>query len=292
MKLQAVLLATMMASVILAGCTDGGGEDAPVDDVVDTEDYQLGNKGAINGLLVDDRFRPIAGGKVLLQELGQQVTSNENGEFQFLDLEPNTYTVRVTADGHEAAPEKIRVEQGVFSDLSMIARRIINTGGTILTQEFAVFIDCWIPFWTELNCFLDMSLDSKRAGFTADYTAVDDISYVVSEFLFDKPSGYDGDVGVCNGESFSGWYSTTIYGDYGKLTLTNDLGEWENRTEDSYLGGHLREQKFCTVVWPHGQLRETVGVNLGFGISTRAQILQSVFLGEPDVDLESYCVLC
>lgn len=287
MKLQAMVLAALTASVVLAGCTSDGDSGPETGELVDTDSYVLGSNGAINGLVVDDRFRPVVGAKVLLQELGQQIITNENGEFQFIDLEPKTYTVRVSAEGHEAAPESVRVEAGLFSDLSVVARRVISEGGTILTQEFAVFIDCWIPFWTELNCFLDMSLDSKRAGFTADYMAVEDLTYVVSEFLFDKPGGYDGDVGVCNGESFSGWHSTEIIGDYGKLTLTNDLGEWENRTEDSFLGGHLREQKFCTVVWPHGQLGF-----MGFGISTKAQILQSVFIGTPEVDLESYCVLC
>lgn len=286
MKLNAFLVAALTASVVLAGCTDDG-DAAPVDgEIVDSETYSLGNKGAINGLVVDDRFRPIVGARVLLQEIGSTIEANENGEFQFIDLEPGTYTVRVNAEGHEATPQKVRVDEGVFSDLSVIARRIINEGGTILTQEFAIFIDCWIPFWTELNCFLDMSLDSKRAGFTADYLDVKDISYVNSEFWFDQAGSYSGRVGVCNGESFSTWHSKTI-DQYGRLLLTNDAGQWENRTDDSNLDGHLREQKFCTVVFPNGQFGP-----VGFGISTKAQIMQSVFLGEPEVDLDAYCVLC
>ena len=39
-----------------------------------------------------------------------------------------------------------------------------------------------------------------------------------------------------------------------------------------------------------GAERGCVGVGTDFGV--KAKFLQSVFLGEPDVDLESYCALC
>jgi hypothetical protein len=175
-----VVLLTAFASVALAGCAGDSPDTAPVDpSEIDPEQLQAG-KGAIAGLLIDDRFRPIqlidspttefqARGFVLLQETGQESRTTANGEFAFIDLEPGTYTLRVSATGHEAVPSKVVVREGEFAEASIVARRTSSQGSTIVTEEYSAFSPCFINFValsTTADCTLDQSGETFRAGIT------------------------------------------------------------------------------------------------------------------------------
>ncbi len=101
MNLRVLLMCALTASVALAGCASSdGGDDQVLDGGVSDDTFTLkAGRGAISGLLVDDRFRPIEltdnpttefqrSGFVLLQELGLKARTDSNGEFSFVDLEP------------------------------------------------------------------------------------------------------------------------------------------------------------------------------------------------------------
>ena len=203
-KQNAVTMVLVMVAVALAGCA-GESEPEPVE-VVDTENFvHKEGKGAIAGLLVDDRFRPIqltsdpetefqTDGFILLQETGSQVQTTENGEFSFLDLDPGTYTIRVTADGHEAIPAKVTVVEGAFAELSVIARRVSSVGSTIITEEYSAFSPCFINFVAfsyTADCTGDQSGETFRAGITGrNLSAFEDLTWVVAETQFNQvPSG-------------------------------------------------------------------------------------------------------
>ncbi len=344
--MKAALVALLMAALALSGCTDGDSDttDEPTDNV-DRESFELeAGKGAIAGLLVDDRFRPIhltddpqtefqTTGFVLLQETGEQVQTSENGEFTFVNLEPGTYTVRVTAAGHEATPQPIRVDEGVFNDASIIARRVSSDGSTIITQEYTIFSGCSLDLvavsFANPWCLGDLSNDAGRFDFETNLTALaGEVHAMVTEARFNNVGYFDvtiRDVGSDDCPTTETWCvyadKTTQNSDY--LRFLNFPGQiWvDPDTGDEAPYALNLNQTFQTAVFPHdpntygpattvcdatvrpvtaavagadptGTVDERGCVGVGTDLGVKAKFLQSVFLGEPDVDLESYCVLC
>lgn len=290
-----LLVAIMLLAVTFAGCADEGGKSS---EIVDKESFEhAAGKGAIAGLVVDDRFRPIELGEtdagqyqslgfVLLQETGESVITTENGEFTFVDLVPGEYKIRVQSEDHEGIPIRVTVFEGEFSDVTIQMQRKVSDETTILTQEYSVFVDCYasVPgvfWWTELNCFLDMSLDSKRGGFQTDYTSVQNITYVVTEYLFSQAGDYGASVGYATGESIEEeWASaSTQGGDYAKIVMGTE--GYENGTD----GLMDASRQFLSYVYPDGDMPSVEA-------AVKAQIIQTVWLGIPEEDVFTYCVLC
>lgn len=328
MKLRNLTVALLMVAVALAGCTGGAdddGSDQGRDSSADGDSVELeAGKGAISGLLVDDRFRPIdltddpqtefqTSGFILLQELGLQAQTNENGEFSFIDLDPGTYTLRIQADGHEGSPRQTTVEEGLFAEETITARRISNEGTIVLTEEYSGFTPCaasWptptdptgtagVPGAIVFGCN-DSSGESYRPGPQGlDYTEYqNDTTYMVVELMVEKAGNYflvvrhdDGSTG--GGDQYGA--DTTDGGRYAKvimevggiydegmnanpLDLSNDLaalnfymGDVEETDQDDPNGGSFG--------------------NTGVDLATKSQFMISIFLGEPEVDLESYQLL-
>src|SRR5687767_6490389 len=107
MRAIPLAVAALCVSVALAGCS--GGSD-PTDEPVATARPDLAEgKGAIEGLLIDDIYRTIPGGLLLLQGAGLTATSDGQGQFLFLDVTPGTYVIIANADRHEAQPVNVDV---------------------------------------------------------------------------------------------------------------------------------------------------------------------------------------
>lgn len=95
--------------LLLAGCSgDGGG--APL--------------GAIEGLVLDDAYRPVPGALVILQETGRNSTTDAQGQFQFLGLEPSTYSLVVSWRGYESAPQAVTVSAGATVEATLAVDRV------------------------------------------------------------------------------------------------------------------------------------------------------------------------
>lgn len=329
MNSRTLLVTIMMASVALAGCTDGDGGQG-------TDSGLNEGLGGIKGLLVDDRFRPIhltdtpngefqAEGVILVKPTGQTIEeTTANGEFEILGLPAGNYELVFQAEGYEAAPKAVEVETGVVAEATVEARRVVNQGGTILTQEYAIFIDCWyanpIFLHTEVNCFADLSRDSKRGGMRADYTHIDNITYMVAEFLMNEVGNYRTIVGWGDAEVVEGEYADTIVQetDYARLQLSTSSemkSNWENGTNEEYTGWFDNSIPFIAVLFPLGEdvpvydsqmvpqhtiedpigpvevAGETVEIGdrttprpndyAGAGVGTRAQVITTLFIGEP-----------
>lgn len=301
---KALTLVLLLAAVALAGCTGGGDDDG--DDVagsVDKEDVELeSGMGAIAGLLVDDRFRPIhlvdvpttefqAEGYILVQELGRDVQTNENGEFTVLNIEPGTYTIRADVSGHEMNPRKITVESGLFAEETFEARRISNSAGTILTEERAGFIPCAVgtPAVNVVSPCFDSSGDSYRPGTTVNYEEYlsDDpqetMTYIVIEGKVTESANYNliarHDDGTSAGGDEYGRYNIEG-GDYGKVILQVD----EVYDPDMNPNPWDVEKNLNILMFYAGEGEDPVGFQSGI----RVDFLISIFLGPPDVDLETY----
>src|SRR5689334_19437204 len=98
---QVIVLAGLMVFVAaLSGCA----KSAEIQTQADAERPDLAaGKGAISGLVIDDRYRPVPDALVVLTPGGLTTTSDTAGQFSFSDLTPGPYLLQVQAADHEAA---------------------------------------------------------------------------------------------------------------------------------------------------------------------------------------------
>lgn len=116
--MRALTLVALLASSLLAGCSDGGDPDAASDTELTFDDLDLeatSSTGIIRGVVVDDAIRPIAGARVVLSggDSPGETESTESGAFGFSGLEPGTYFLSVSKAGHFAAQQSADVVAGV-----------------------------------------------------------------------------------------------------------------------------------------------------------------------------------
>lgn len=325
MRVLVLFLAVSLMAVALSGCTgDGGASDnIEIDGGIDPEQFELqAGKGAIHGLVIDDRFRPIPGAEILLQPLGLTTKSTQNGEYAFVDVEPGKYTLRVTAEGHEAVPQTVAVEEGLFSEANIVARRVVNEDGTVITEEYVAFSACQAsaPVVTAFchAALLDQSGDSDRATFRVDYTQFGaNVTYLVIEMLTNKQAEDSGAFKIVTRKSSSsGQYyvnEAITEGDYLKVWMKYN----ETSPFDIEARNHkwMNNEKFDIQIWTQGMFKQETqdafddyycttvppgpanlcpvdsrGIGAQFGI--QAKFVVTLFLGEPEVDIETYCALC
>lgn len=317
---KAFLVAMLSVTIALAGCSDekgGDKEDTPI--TGDPGDLAKG-KGAIAGLLLDDRFRPIADGTVLVQQTGDTTTSNEDGEFFFVDLEPGSYRLRADVPGHESLPVNIDVKEGEFAEQRVVARRVVSDDGSIITREYSVFVPCAVSVPASsitLDCTADGSGDTFRSGFDSDLQEYDNITYVVTEMKAASPASPEkGAYKVVVREQGDGQYygsEFTVDGDYIRIVMK--LGAKSEQDTEDRNSNWTNDRALETLLFPQGGFKsesqgaldtmcsttdpappevpglargcwESRGLGAQFGV--RAQFVQSVFLGEPEVDIDSY----
>lgn len=307
------LLALTMIAAGLAGCNDKGKDTPPGE-----EPPLQSGKGAISGLVVDDVFRPIPDALVLASN-GLTATSDGSGQFTLTNLEPGSYILRLQADGHEAAPQTFEVKAGEYTEAELLARRVLNEGSRIATNEFSVFVPCAAGFIVNgitANCVLDLSGDSFRSSFTSNLTAQKNITYMVTEWKFNQVGDWNVQIREDDGSSAGGErYGTLdiLQGDYARIILQlGVLNEEANAQRNNvvwnntkpfatgiFLNGQFKQEAqdvYDTVpVCPTGQqaglnlLCTATGAGVTFGV--RARIIQSVFIGEPEIDPMTYGVL-
>lgn len=298
--MKVFIVAALLASVALAGCSDGG--SAPVDPK-DPGQLKKGT-GAIAGLLLDDRYRPIAGGSLLVQETAQRTTSNGDGEFFFLDLEPGTYRLRAEVPGHEALPVSVTVQPAVFVEQRVIAQRLISEGGTIITREYAVFIPCaadYVANGGNIPCSLDLGDDEYSSAYESTLMDLENVTYVVTEFKANQENDYEVQVRddtTSDDDQQDDWRqfaAARFSGDYVKIV--NRVGEANVEHAVEAYGANepfAVDQPFTTLFFvDHALAKDLVpGTCCGAGASMgiKGTFVQSVFLGEPEVDIGSYGV--
>jgi hypothetical protein len=295
---KALLLAAPFLLLALAGCSGGGGGGDGSTTTGTTGPIKAG-KGAIAGLLVDDRFRPIPDGDVLLSN-GLTAKADANGEFVFQDLDPGQYTARVQAAGHEAAPTIVNVAEGVYNELEIIARRVLNEGSRIITTEYSAFVSCnvnAVVIGLPYDCTADMSGDTDRAAFYSNYTSTQNVTYMVTEMKANRVGNYevrirptdhdqgpDGNYAVMEIVDSDYMKIVNQYGvaAEGEYALTGNNAPWNNTDE------------FLTILYVDSIGKDAGGTGtfgVGVDVGIRARFIQSVFVGEPEVDIESYAVL-
>ncbi|MES2154223.1 MAG: carboxypeptidase-like regulatory domain-containing protein [bacterium] len=311
---KSILLVALLVATVLAGC---GGKGSTVSTQESTLPAVAADKGAIKGLLIDDRYRPIPDALLLLTPVGLTTTSDIEGVFLFTDLKPGAYVLQVQSKDHEAAPKNIDVVAGQYTEVEAPARRIFSDLGAVITTEYSVFVDCAVatPAATaNPGCVPDSSGDTHRFGFDVDYRPYGkNITYLVTEMLANhKASSTNGALKVVVRDSGGGdpYFASkfTIDGDYLKLTMKYgnvSLDDTENRNAK-----WLNKEKMQTALFPQGSFKsESQQVldtecsadplhtgcfesrGLGAQAGVKAKFVQSAFIGPPSVDIAHYCVL-
>jgi hypothetical protein len=308
-----VVLLVLVAS--LSGCT--GGTEAPPASCDQCDAPIPPGKGAIAGLVIDDRYRPIPAAQLILFPLGIQATADAVGQFLFSDLEPGAYELRAAAKDHEAAPMAVDVEAGAYTEVELAARRVFSEGGRIVTTQYSVFVPCShsdVQSTTVRDCTFDGSGDSYRPGFVSDYLRYGkNVTWLVTEMRSNhKASASQGAYKVVVREEGNGdyWGSKFITDtDYLKITL-----HYGNVSADDTEAGRnkpwMNDKTMETVLFPQGGMKqETQGVldtecqltggldgcyesrGLGVQMGVKGNFVQSLFIGPPEVDVATYGVL-
>jgi hypothetical protein len=299
--MKAVLMSLIMMTVVLAGCADSGGpkENEIVEGKIgegQREDALSAGKGAIEGLLVDDAFRPLEltdtpqstyqfSGFLFIQELALQIQTNENGEFTILDVEPGNYRLRPQVDRHDGGTQRITVTAGEFTEVTVQLQRKASSSSTILTEEYTGFTPCGVGSdlaGSVVFTCLDTSNESYRPGPGGlDYTAIGNITYVVIEMRTNNEGGYYF-AARPGGTSSSGWaQGYTEGGNYAKAIMYNS----NLVTAEEALPG--------AVPWPNEANWEIVLFynDNAAHFATKSQFMVSVFINEPTLDLDSYALI-
>ncbi|HLF16873.1 MAG TPA: carboxypeptidase-like regulatory domain-containing protein [Candidatus Thermoplasmatota archaeon] len=303
-----ILTLLPMLSLAFAGCSDGGGGGGG-GETTTLPPIEAG-KGAITGLLIDDAFRPLPGGLVLLGPVGLTTTSDAEGVFSFTDLDPGSYVARADVADHEAAPQPIEVREGEYAELNLVARRISSESGRIITNEYSIFMTCTaevvIVAGNGLNCFFDFSGESERTGFNSNITDIAaDVTYMVTEAKFNQVGDYGFVIAIDDdGDQILDRYwaeAEVLDTDYVRTVNLN--GEVNNETNAGRnIPWEPAIDNFFTTVFPHGEFYTEINENtdlicvdgcsgVGVDAGIRGKIIQSIFIGEPTVDINTYAVL-
>lgn len=112
------------------------------------------NTATISGTITDDSDQPLAGANVLLIESSQGAAANAEGEYQIENIQPGTYTIRVTFVGYRTISDEITLSAGqtVSRDFTMEASAymgeavVVTVGsraGRTAADELAVPVDVY-----------------------------------------------------------------------------------------------------------------------------------------------------
>jgi hypothetical protein len=83
--------------------------------------------GIITGYVIDRRSNPIESAKIRLKGTSTKVfkktTSDEDGVFEFADLDADTYTITALKKGYKTVKQSITLEEGVVTDIEIVMKK-------------------------------------------------------------------------------------------------------------------------------------------------------------------------
>lgn len=131
------LLALALLCAVFAGCAD----EIPVE-ATDSEFDEFGDvtvdedSGVLRGVVVDPAIVPIPDATITLAASGETTQTNENGAFQFTDMEPGTHFFQVSALGYNTTQGSGEVVAGVASPTPVKIQLMPNPDGIPYASEY------------------------------------------------------------------------------------------------------------------------------------------------------------
>lgn len=189
-----LLLLSLLAAALLAGCSDGSDpKDEPTDDLglEATEET-----GIVRGIVFDDSIVPLPDVLVTLRlpdGTDQATRSREDGAFGFEDLEPGTYFLRATHLGYVPTQQSVDVVAGE-DEPDMVRLRMERDPEAVapyaVTYVFEGFIECSSPVFAACGFVTDVGelggVDNATAEDSQVRYALEGVpTWVQSEMVWD-----------------------------------------------------------------------------------------------------------
>lgn len=302
MRVQ-LLLACVLSLPLLAGCAS---EPSPGPDVIASEDQRLelgGQEGAIEMLIVDDRFRPLSlgpgsawGGSILLLETGELYATDVDGVLRISGLPAMRYTFYLDVEGLEAVPHHVEVETGEYAESVWMARRIVSSlDSPIFVEEFTFYQGCAAQLIVTTMLW-DCLMDGSMAIGNPRFMGLEAIHGIAIEYEANHPAYYGfsiacnagassricGDDSLGNGTTGRTWM---VPGE-GPLILPDQI--WEGQFPERFN------------MWYEGSNRLTGGtkdpnplLTAGFQMGMKARVYFSQFLEPTDAEaVGAFCIAC
>lgn len=305
--LRVLAAAVLAAAPLLAGCTASSGGADPADG--ERPELAAG-MGAIQGLLVDDRYRPLhltdtpqgefdAKGFILLVETGATLLSGEDGVFVAVDLEPGTYTLKPSVEGHEGAPVKVDVAAGEYAEADLLVRRLLTPPrDAVAVHDDSLLLTCSMQVTNgHLNfgraCHGDLEDTSESNFVDYNWTGFGDVAAAVVEVKLSRTGDYEFwmtkriDVVQLEGDLYTKRFGFGT--DYIRYAVVNGTEQ-----EDTGVPVNLQDLRVWVNVNGPGseQTYDATGLAIGadFTFAVKARIVVSAFLEVP-ANLDSYQLL-
>ncbi len=104
----------LLMFAMLAGCSEEATKAEPEAEVDAFKDIKVADdKGVIRGVVVDQTIMPIADATIQITGNGASTTSDADGAFLFVDLEPGSYFLEIKKPGYEPVQANSDVVAGV-----------------------------------------------------------------------------------------------------------------------------------------------------------------------------------
>lgn len=145
MKALPGILALLICSAVLAGCSDDG-DEPQVDDLAgEVEELKVtSTTGGIRGVVVDQSIRPVAGATVTIRQTGDTTTTDAGGLYAISDLPAGTYIVEATHALYNSIQQTVDVVAGVAEPkpTNFQLERLISQDPYMVTIKEVGFIAC------------------------------------------------------------------------------------------------------------------------------------------------------
>ncbi|MGB0652962.1 MAG: carboxypeptidase-like regulatory domain-containing protein [Thermoplasmatota archaeon] len=184
MRSRTLLLSTLLAAALLAGCTDSGdggnelGDEQTEQALTEVAVEATDDTGVIRGVVVDSAIRPVAGVTIEVPLPGEgeplTTTSNDLGAFGLEGLEPGSYFVKASKAGYTETQQSVQVVAGVSTPPPVKILLEVNPSTAPYVQEFAMkgFIECSVatPVVLFAACGLLDATGLSNNHFLEEYT--------------------------------------------------------------------------------------------------------------------------
>ncbi|MCD4684255.1 MAG: carboxypeptidase-like regulatory domain-containing protein, partial [Bacteroidales bacterium] len=92
--------------------------------------------GIISGFIIDsETSQPIENAEVILQDLGEGITSDYNGYFQFDNLKPDKYSIVVRHLSYEKQTQEVTLKAGEKVELNLVLNPITRNLSEVIIEE-------------------------------------------------------------------------------------------------------------------------------------------------------------
>jgi WD40 repeat protein len=129
---------TYIVTVDASKAKDLGGNSLKGGDYAFTFTTLMPGKGGVRGTVMDEKNAPVQGANVVILKSGTKIgerTTDSQGKFEFLDLDPGAYTLRASKGGSEPTEKGVNITSGNIGSVQIV----IQIGGAIANQ---------LPDWT------------------------------------------------------------------------------------------------------------------------------------------------